>query len=564
MLLKFEHQPQSPTAPTEVRVTRGNRVGRGPFRRNAAIVLYRLRKHVSMWKAVRNITLVLAALALVIRLTPIAGTALVMIPAFVATFLVSVISTGWIRDLAIRRKIVDAASSVRKVHVKAIPRLGGIAFVFSWYACVAVVLAADAHARALVEAHAPRSFVFLAGGLVIALMGAFDDLLGMRARHKLLIQIAVAAMLCASGAAVHAIQLPTGTVLHLGWFAWPFTMMWVIGVMNAMNLIDGLDGLAGGIAEVALGCIIVLSVALALPILGLYATLLAGAVLGFLLFNFNPASIFMGDCGSLFLGYFLAVALCVSSEHPGTGASELIVPVLVLGVPVADTLLAVFRRTLSGKALFSADRGHIHHRLIARGLSHRRAVIVLYLVCMTMATAGVAIAFSSPRWAALILTAPMLVLGWVVRRFGLISFDLKALRRDRRRNLELRSAVSAIANQIKDARNLAQVKDSLTLLLPAVLAAQVTTRLSPAGDEHSLSPVGDGVLARFPVQHGKTDLGYVQVRWTDGRPKVDAEHALAMEELCGHVARVVRRLTPTEVKPVKPARRAPRRRTAST
>src|SRR5581483_3905840 len=159
--------------------------------------------------------------------------------------------------------------------------------------------------------------------------------------------------------------------------------------MNAMNLIDGLDGLAGGIAAIALSAVFVFAVLAGNPLLAVFSAALLGAVLGFLFFNFNPATIFMGDAGALLLGYFLAVALLRSSPRPASPKPmELLVPVLVLGVPLCDMIMAICRRMARGRGVFSPDREHLHHRLLAMGLSQRQAVCVLYIIGGLLAVAG--------------------------------------------------------------------------------------------------------------------------------------------------------------------------------
>src|SRR5476651_1867573 len=213
-------------------------------------------------------------------------------PGFLVALFLALIFTPWMRDFAVRKRMVDTTSSVRKIHVKAVPRIGGVAFVLAWYIAIGLMLAVDQRLRDALMARAPRSFMFLAGGLAVAVLRALDDVYGLRARTKLIARLVIAFALCVAGFTVDTIGLPTGTVLHLGWIAIPFTMLWIVGVMNAMNLIDGLDG---GISTIALGVIFVLSLSMSLPALGMYAAALAGAVLGFLVYNFNPASIFMGD-----------------------------------------------------------------------------------------------------------------------------------------------------------------------------------------------------------------------------------------------------------------------------
>ena len=236
------------------------------------------------------------------------------------------------------------------MHTRPIPRLGGVAIFFAWLIAAGTLLATESALRDEFSSRGPRAVVFVLGGLAAAALGCIDDLRGLRARYKLGMQLVIGLLLCWGGFTVHEVQLPGGMVLALGPFAVPFTVLWIAGVMNAMNLIDGLDGLAAGVAAIALAAVFVFAVLAGNPLLAVFSAALLGAVLGFLFFNFNPASIFMGDAGALLLGYFLAVALLRSSMHHGSTAMELLVPLLVLGVPLCDMVMAVCRRVMRGRA----------------------------------------------------------------------------------------------------------------------------------------------------------------------------------------------------------------------
>src|SRR6266446_5036672 len=240
-----------------------------------------------------------------------------------------------------------------------------------------------------------------------------DDIRGLRARYKLIVELGIGALLCWGGFTVDELQLPGDVHLALGPFAVPFTMLWVAGVMNAMNLIDGLDGLAAGVAAIALGTTLVFALASGKQLLALYTAAMLGAVGGFLVFNFNPASIFMGDAGSLFLGYFLSVVMLLPARGSTWAVLEVAVPVAVLGVPILDTILAIARRAIRGRGVFSPDRAHIHHRLLALGLTQRQAVLAS------------------------------------LRLIGVFDVRFKALRLDRQRNMALRERVQRIAMKLE-------------------------------------------------------------------------------------------------------------------
>ncbi len=221
----------------------------------------------------------------------------------------------------------------------------------------------------------------LAGAFLIALLGLYDDFFGAGAKTKFTVQVLVAAAMFFCGIRIDRLVVPWTDAWSLGVLALPLTVIWIVGVINAVNLIDGLDGLAGGVAVIALVSIFTFSLIRGDGLMMFASASLAGAVLGFLFFNFNPARIFMGDTGSMFLGFILAVTSLMSSQKSQTTVA-LVAPVMVLALPIGDTTLAIVRRWLHRRPIFDADRGHVHHRLLAAGYSQRQAVLLLYGLCM--------------------------------------------------------------------------------------------------------------------------------------------------------------------------------------
>ena len=211
---------------------------------------------------------------------------------------------------------------------------------------------------------------------------------------------------------------PFGEPINLGWANLPFTLLWIVGVINAMNLIDGLDGLAGGVALVAVITTFLVSLQRAHPLMMLFSSALAGSIVGFLFYNFNPASIFMGDTGSMFLGFVLATTAMQTNQKASTTVAVLI-PCIALGLPIMDTLLAIGRRAIRGRPLFQADKEHIHHKLMDLGLSHRQAVLVLYGFCILLGAAALVLTYASSGQAALLLVVLMLVAFVFLRSLGL-------------------------------------------------------------------------------------------------------------------------------------------------
>jgi UDP-GlcNAc:undecaprenyl-phosphate GlcNAc-1-phosphate transferase len=460
--------------------------------------------------------------------------------AFAGALGLSLLLTPAVRDFAMRRQMVEGVRSIRHVHTRSVPRLGGIAMVAAFYAVMAVLTLVRPGLGGV------PMLALLCGGVCAAALGLADDVRGLRARYKLAAQIAIAGLLCASGFVVRDVLLPGGVEVHLGWFAVPVTVLWITGVMNAVNLIDGLDGLAGGVCTFALAAVFTLAAATAQPGLALAAVTLLGAVLGFLVFNFNPASIFMGDTGSLFLGFFLAVASVSAAQHGTPGLSLSPAPLVLLAVPLLDTSLAIARRAVRGRPLFSPDRDHLHHRLLERTSSQREAVLILYAACALLATAAVTIHVAGGNVARAVTLAVLAAGGLAVHALGIFASGIDTILRDRKRNLGLRQMLDAIALRLQHAAHLNEVIDSMHLLAPALAASRVRVRVGAVVDDRGRPEADELLSMRFLIAEGRRRLGDVEIVWADGRTHVDADHALAIERLCEGAARAVRRVSPEE------------------
>ena len=296
--------------------------------------------------------------------------------AFVMALVASAILTPLIRNLSLRLKLYDAPNE-RKLHSHAIPRTGGIAIAIAFMIPTLGIVLTEANIGKLVYRQWQPMLAIFVGGAFVLLLGLADDLRGLRARWKFLLQAAVATFAFWMGFRIEAVSLPFGGMLDMGFFSYLITVVWIVGIINAVNLIDGLDGLAGGIAFFVLVFNFMVAVSNNSFLMALVAAALAGGVLGFLFYNFNPASIFMGDAGSMFIGYVLALAAINSGQKSSTTVA-LLTPIVALGVPIMDTLFSMVRRFIERQPLFAPDRGHIHHRLLAMGLNHKRSVLVLY------------------------------------------------------------------------------------------------------------------------------------------------------------------------------------------
>jgi UDP-GlcNAc:undecaprenyl-phosphate/decaprenyl-phosphate GlcNAc-1-phosphate transferase len=314
----------------------------------------------------------------------------------IATF-ASLVITPLIRRLCQRFKLFDVPTDGRRVHKSAIPRLGGIAI----YAAIALTLSTLPLISNLLtqslRARASDLFLVLVPATLVLIVGVYDDLRGTNAYVKFIALGLIAALFYAMGGRIESLPIPLVGVIPLpSTIGLLITVFWLVGIANAFNLIDGMDGLAPGAALFSCIVILVISLASENPLTIVFSLVLCGALAGFLRYNFNPASIFMGDSGALFVGFLLA-ALSVVGVQKATTAVAVITPILAFGLPVVDTGVTMARRLLSGRPMFQGDGEHIHHMLLARGWSQRRVALILYAVCGGFALlAAVSAKTSSP------------------------------------------------------------------------------------------------------------------------------------------------------------------------
>lgn len=274
---------------------------------------------------------------------------------------------------------------LRKVHTDKTPRVGGVAIVLSVVIVIAILLTLDGSQKAAFGTAAPQMIILLAASLLVFAVGLIDDIRGLGVYAKLLGQVVAAVMVCASGIWIDPAAF--GLPLNLVWIGWPITILWIVGITNAVNLIDGLDGLAAGIASIACGVICIFALYTGLYPIAAVMFVLLGSLTGFLIFNFRPARIFMGDSGAMFLGFVLSTITVMSAV---TSGNAMILPMvaLALGLPILDTLFSIIRRLLKRRSVFSADFDHVHHRLIAIGLPHSRVVLIMYAITLATACSG--------------------------------------------------------------------------------------------------------------------------------------------------------------------------------
>lgn len=332
--------------------------------------------------------------------------AVTLILAFVVAFLAAFATTPLAVKIAHKVGAVDVPKDGRRMHKKPIPRLGGIAIVFGFILSV------------ICFCRLPWEYVgILLGGIIIMFMGAIDDCKPLPALLKFGIQILAALIPVIFGVKIEFFSsfnlFNDAPLWVLGGLSVPITIFWIVALTNAMNLIDGLDGLAAGVACISSLCLLVVSLMLSEIHVAIFTTCLAGACFGFLPYNFNPAKIFMGDSGSTFLGFMLA---CISIEGMLKGATTVIsiaVPLVVLALPLLDTATAIIRRMINHKPIMQPDRGHLHHKLIDKGLSQKQAVLILYSISAALGAFAIILSgFGIFRALLLLGTVALFVLLW--------------------------------------------------------------------------------------------------------------------------------------------------------
>lgn len=290
------------------------------------------------------------------------------IVAIVCAILLAFTLTPPVRVLAFKIGAVDVPLDGRRVHKKPIPRIGGLAIYISF--TVTTMLFCD-FSRELVT-------IWIGGGLLVCL-GILDDIFRLNAWYKLFVQMLVTIFAVFNGCIIDHINLG-GAYVDLGYFAIPVSVFWIAGLTNAINFIDGLDGLACGVSAISSLSLLTVILLNGDFISALICGILFGSCVGFLPFNSNPARIFMGDTGALFLGYSLAV-LSVQGVFKLHAMLSFLVPLMIFALPIFDTTFAILRRVVAGKSPFAPDRGHIHHRLIDMGFTQKESVKILYAIC---------------------------------------------------------------------------------------------------------------------------------------------------------------------------------------
>ncbi len=407
--------------------------------------------------------------------------------AFLSAAFLSAVLTPLVRQWALRLQVLSTTGT-RHMHARKIPRLGGVALALAVFVPILSLFFFNGAIAQYMKSNVVRVVGLCVGGAAITLVGALDDARGVRALYKLYAQLAVASLAWLCGFHIDEVMLPVVGSLPMGIFSLPVTVIWIVGITNAVNLIDGLDGLAAGVVFFAGVTNFVVAYTLGREFSALVMASMLGAVLAFLFYNFNPARIFMGDSGSYLLGYVLATTALVGPTGKATTAVSLLVPVVALGVPIFDTLFAIVRRALERRPLFSPDRGHIHHRLIDLGFTHRRAVLFLYGVSVLLTVASIAI-YLGRAWqiGVAFLAATVVMLGLVrfVGQFSFSMFERRQRSRMRSRDTELvRRLMPGLSERFsKTATDRALLDEFLAFAGEAELAAVELRRVGAAPGE---------------------------------------------------------------------------------
>ncbi|WP_249869253.1 MraY family glycosyltransferase [Oceanobacillus saliphilus] len=326
-----------------------------------------------------------------------------LIIAFLISCATALLVTPLIIRVAKKIGVIDKPDNNRKMHKEAKPSMGGLA-----------IFIGTAAGFLYLQPATPEMNAIILGALIILITGVIDDMFQIRALYKLIGQISAAAVVVSSGLVIEKLTIPfMGTVFLDSFTGIMLTVFWILAATNAINLIDGLDGLAAGVSAIALTSILVMAVMDYRVVVVALCVILIGSCIGFLFHNFHPSKIFMGDTGALFLGYSIAV-VSMLGLFKNVAFFSFIIPVIVIAIPVFDTILAIFRRAMNRQGIATADKKHIHYRLIDMGYSHKASVLIIY--AFSMFFGFMAILFNSTR-----LLTSLAILGFIILAIQLIA-----------------------------------------------------------------------------------------------------------------------------------------------
>ncbi len=301
------------------------------------------------------------------------------------SFVIAFVATPIVRKIAIKVGAVDVPKDNRRMHKEPMPFLGGVAIY------IAVMLGF----LIFMPLKSSTTIAFMLGGTLIMLTGLVDDFMDLSPKKKLILQFLAGLILVLGGVTIRTLTIPfpifgvEGVVQLSKWISIPITLFWIVGITNTINLIDGLDGLSAGVSAISSLTLMIVAYKLGYTHTVIISAIVAGSALGFLPYNFNPAKIFMGDAGALFLGFMLS-AISIEGVMKSSAAIAIVVPIMILVIPIFDTMFAICRRLIKGQHPMKADKGHLHHRLLRHGYSQKKTVLILYSVSIIFGVISIA------------------------------------------------------------------------------------------------------------------------------------------------------------------------------
>lgn len=326
-------------------------------------------------------------------------------------FVLAFASTPLVKKLARKIGAIDVPKDDRRMHTDVIPLIGGLAICLGFLVSTLIFTPVDSITTD------KKIAAIMCGALIMVVLGIFDDKYALGAKFKLAVQIVAAAIPVIAGVKIERIMLPfmESGGIEFGWMAYPITILWIVALTNAVNLIDGLDGLAAGVSAIASISMLLIALMQGNYPIAVMSAALVGSCFGFLPYNFSPASIFMGDTGSTFLGFVMA-SLSVLGLFKIHAIISFAVPFIAFGIPIFDTSFAIFRRIKEHRPIMSPDRGHLHHRLVDMGFTHKQAVLIIYAICVILGAVAVLSFESKPL--ALTVAALGVIAAFIFRYWG--------------------------------------------------------------------------------------------------------------------------------------------------
>ena len=356
-----------------------------------------------------------------------------LLTSFIISFIFVCIFTPPLIRFGKKYGFVDQVNQ-RKIHRGAIPRIGGIAISIGTMLPV-LHLFIVFKLRNIVDIETTNNMIlYFGGGLAISFLGLIDDIKGVNAKIKLLFQAVIAIVATQHGALIQSFPMPWGRI-ELGIFGYIITVFWIIAIINAFNLIDGMDGLSSGITLFSSLTIAILAIVNGYMAVALVALALGGAVTGFLIYNFNPAKIFMGDSGSMFIGYILAV-ISLRSQSKTHAIVSILVPIIAMGLPILDTTLAFLRRILRHQSIFMADKQHIHHFLLSLGFNQRKTVLILYSISILFTILSMVMIFNENVLSFLTVLVFAIIIFVIIKKLGYVEMIYGRFRVKKENSLE--------------------------------------------------------------------------------------------------------------------------------